>query len=144
MALFTDHLQHDPPSWFTGWRGVVARLDLMTGSEPATPGKFPPAFMDRKATQSARNVVLDWPARKVVLARGAPVQSGAIGFPTRAIAGLKNRLGCDLNRVQQALRRSARAVKRDLARRAFYQVDGKMLDHRTTGIAHRLGGQIDV
>jgi hypothetical protein len=116
----------------------------MTGPEPATPGKFPPAFMDRKATRSARDGVLGWPARKAVLARGAPVQSGAIGFLTRAIAGLQNRLGCDLNCMQQALRRSARAVKRDLARRAFYQVDGKMLDHRAAGIARGLGGQIDV
>ena len=36
-ALFTDLIQHFPKDWFTGWRALVARLDLMTADEPAVP-----------------------------------------------------------------------------------------------------------
>ena len=35
--LFTDLIQLFPPGWFGGWREIVARLDLMTESEPAVP-----------------------------------------------------------------------------------------------------------
>ncbi len=33
-VLFTDLLQQFPPGWFTGWRALVARLDLMTQPQP--------------------------------------------------------------------------------------------------------------
>ena len=36
-ALFTDLLQQFPAGAFSGWRAVVAKLDLMTGAEPSVP-----------------------------------------------------------------------------------------------------------
>lgn len=43
-VLFTDLIQQFPVSLFSSWRGLVAKLDLMTGSEPSVPRKFRIAF----------------------------------------------------------------------------------------------------
>jgi hypothetical protein len=87
-VLFTDLIQHFPKDWFRGWRALVARLDLMTGSEPAVPRKFRLAFTDRSAARAAIQRVLDWPARKIVFAHGAPVEGDARAFLVRAFAWL--------------------------------------------------------
>src|SRR3977135_3479123 len=39
-VLFTDLIQQLPANSFSGWRALVAKLDLMTGSEPSVPRKF--------------------------------------------------------------------------------------------------------
>ena len=89
-VLFTDLIQHFPDGWFTGWRALVARLDRMTGPEPAVPRKFRLAFTDRAAARSAMRRVLEWPARTIVMAHGAPVTRDAPGFLRRAFAWLKH------------------------------------------------------
>jgi hypothetical protein len=87
-VLFTDLIQHFPPDWFQGWRALVARLDLMTGPEPTVPRKFGLAFTDRAAARLAVRRILGWPARKVIFAHGAPVESDAPAFLARAFAWL--------------------------------------------------------
>ena len=52
-VLFTDLIQQFPSNWFSGWRSTVARLDLMTESEPAVPRKFRFMFRERRAARSA-------------------------------------------------------------------------------------------
>ena len=47
-VIFTDLVQHFRPGWFTGWRALVARLDLMVADEPSVPRKFRLAFTDRQ------------------------------------------------------------------------------------------------
>lgn len=83
-AVFTDLLQQFPKGWFTGWRALVARLDLMTTAEPAVPRKFRLAFTDRAAARSAIGEILDWPVEKVVVAHGAPVTENGRAFLKRA------------------------------------------------------------
>ena len=75
--LFTDLIQHFPRGWFAGWRAVVARLDGMTAPEPRVPRKFRYAFSDRSAARSAVRRIPDWPAEKLVIAHGPPVEQDA-------------------------------------------------------------------
>jgi hypothetical protein len=87
-VLFTDLLQQFPPGWFRGWRALAARLDLMTGPEPAVPRKFRAAFVDRRAARAALARVLAWPSSKVVMAHGRPVEREGQAFIARAFRWL--------------------------------------------------------
>jgi hypothetical protein len=87
-TIFTDLVQHFGPGWFTGWRAVVARLDLMTGAEPEVPRKFRVAFVDRRAARMALEQILAWPTRQVVMAHAPPVESDGQAFIARAFRWL--------------------------------------------------------
>jgi len=76
-AIFVDLLQALPPGWFRGWRGWVAKLDLMQEPQPTVPRKFRMAFRDRAAARASLAPVLDWPAERLVIAHGAPMAQGA-------------------------------------------------------------------
>lgn len=82
-ALFCDLLQGMPPGWFTGWRAVIAKADLMTGDVPRVPRKFRLA-MRRKAARPVLERILDWPVERVVMAHGTPVEEGGRDFLRRA------------------------------------------------------------
>ena len=71
--IFTDLIQHFEPGWFTGWRALVARLDLMTAPEPTVPRKFRIAFVDRDAARAALHRILAWPAEKLLMAHARPI-----------------------------------------------------------------------
>ncbi|MFC5373523.1 DUF4336 domain-containing protein [Brevundimonas faecalis] len=87
-AIFADLLQQLPRGWFKGWRAFVARLDLMTAAEPATPRKFRVAFTDRGAARDSLRRILAWPTEKVIMAHGPPVTDDARAFLRRAFRWL--------------------------------------------------------
>lgn len=87
-ALFADLLQQLPNNWFSGWRAVVAKLDLMVGAEPTVPRKFRAAFVERRAAQRALKKILSWPTQKVLMAHGQPVSEGGKVFLARAFRWL--------------------------------------------------------
>ncbi len=87
-VLFTDLIQHFSPTWFTGWRAVVARLDLMAASEPQTPRKFRNAFVGRRAARAAIARILAWPAEKVLMAHAAPIEADGQAFIERTFRWL--------------------------------------------------------
>ena len=87
-ALFTDLIQHFPPNWFTGWRAMVARLDLMAGPQPQVPRKFRVAFVDRRAARAALWRILAWPVERVLMAHAAPVETDGRAFLRRAFRWL--------------------------------------------------------
>lgn len=87
-VLFTDLLQQMPPNWYSGWRALIARMDLMTAPEPSVPRKFRMAIADRSAAKSALEQVLEWPIKQVVMAHGTPVTDDANAFLRRAFAWL--------------------------------------------------------
>jgi sirohydrochlorin ferrochelatase len=87
-AIFTDLIQHFSPTWFSGWRAVVARLDLMTGPEPQVPRKFRAAFTNRRAARAAVQRILAWPAKRVVMAHAAPIEDKGQAFIARAFRWL--------------------------------------------------------
>jgi sirohydrochlorin ferrochelatase len=87
-AIFTDLIQHFGPTWFSGWRAIVARLDLMAGPEPAVPRKFRTAFTNRRAARAAVQRILAWPAKRVVMAHAAPIEDEGQAFIARAFRWL--------------------------------------------------------
>ena len=87
-VIFTDLIQHFSPAAFTGWRAMVARLDLMTAPQPEVPHKFRTAFVGRRAARAALARILAWPARKVVMAHAPPVQADGRAFIARTFRWL--------------------------------------------------------
>jgi hypothetical protein len=87
-AIFTDLLQQFPSDWFSGWRLLIARLDLMVAGEPTVPRKFRLAFTDRTAAREAVARILAWPTDKVLIAHGAPVTADGQAFLRRAFRWL--------------------------------------------------------
>jgi hypothetical protein len=79
-VLFVDLLQQFAPGWFSGWRSVVAKLDLMTVPQATVPRKFRLAFRDRRAARVAVGRILDWPTKKVLMAHGRPIDSDGQTF----------------------------------------------------------------
>jgi len=87
-VLFTDLIQQLPAGLFFGWRALVAKLDLMTGPEPSVPRKFRLAFINRHAARDSLRRIFAWPAQKVLMAHGAPVEKDAPAFLRRAFGWL--------------------------------------------------------
>lgn len=88
-VLFADLIQQLDPATLTGWRKLIARLDLMTGPAPQTPRKFRLAFTDRKAARAALARITAWPARRVLMAHAPPVMEDGQAFLTRTFAWLR-------------------------------------------------------
>lgn len=88
-ALFTDLLQQIPAASLSGWRATIARLDRMTGPEPAVPRKFRLAQVNRAEGRRAVERILAWPVQRVVMAHGTPVLQDAPAFLRRAFAWLR-------------------------------------------------------
>jgi hypothetical protein len=87
-VLFTDLIQQLPMNLFSGWRALVAKLDLMVGPEPSVPRKFRLAFVNRRAARDSLRRILDWPAEKVLMAHGAPVEKNGQALLRRTFARL--------------------------------------------------------
>lgn len=87
-VLFTDLLQQLPQGWFSGWRALVARLDGMSGNEPAVPRKFRVAMTDKEAARRNVERLFDWPVQQVIMAHGQPVTRDAACFLRRAFKWL--------------------------------------------------------
>lgn len=87
-AIFTDLIQHLDPTELTGWRALVARLDLMVGPRPETPRKFRWAFFNRGAARMAIRQALAWPTERVVMAHAAPIEADGRAFLSRVFGWL--------------------------------------------------------
>jgi hypothetical protein len=87
-VLFTDLIQQLPVNLISGWRAVVAKLDLMMEREPSVPRKFRFAFTNRRAARESLEHVLAWPAEKVLMAHGTPVEKDARAYLRRAFGWL--------------------------------------------------------
>ncbi|SMY07461.1 DUF4336 domain-containing protein [Flavimaricola marinus] len=83
-VLVTDLIQQMPQGWYSGWRAIVAKLDLMVASEPTVPRKFRMAFKNKPAARKAVAEILEWPAEAVLMAHAPPVRSDARAFLKRA------------------------------------------------------------
>lgn len=83
--LVTDILQNLPGNWFRGWRGLVARADLMLGDKSQVPRKFRlGALGQRAALKAAVAQMLEWPVERVVMAHGTPVTRDGQAFLRQA------------------------------------------------------------
>jgi hypothetical protein len=79
-ALFCDLIQNFPRDWFTGWRGVVARLDGIVAPRPGAPRDWRASFIRRAPAKRALARVLAWQAQHVVIAHGDMPGDGAAAF----------------------------------------------------------------
>lgn len=75
-AIFTDLIQQFDAGWFKGWRGLVAKLDLMTAPEPTVPRKYRMAFRDRTMARKALQQIMAWPTEAVLAAHATPIRHG--------------------------------------------------------------------
>lgn len=87
-VIFTDLIQQFPSDWFSGWRSIVAKWDLMLRQEPSVPRKFRAAFTDRRAARASLERILAWPAEKVLMAHGTPVATDGQAFLRHAFRWL--------------------------------------------------------
>lgn len=87
-VLFTDLIQQFPKGWFSGWRAIVAKLDLMVSAEPSVPHKFRLAFTNRRAARVGLAKILAWPAKNVLMAHGTPIEKDGRAFIARAFGWL--------------------------------------------------------
>jgi hypothetical protein len=55
-VLFADLIQQLPVNLISGWRSVVAKLDLMTEHEPSAGNKFA-IPIDRRLNSNQRNTI---------------------------------------------------------------------------------------
>ncbi len=87
-TLFTDLIQQFPSGWFSGWRALVAHLDLMVAAEPSVPRKFRVAFTDRHAARHSLQRVLAWPTEQVIMAHGPMITHDGQALLRRAFQWL--------------------------------------------------------
>jgi hypothetical protein len=52
-AIFADLVQNFPPSWFGGWRSVLARLDGICEPNPGAPREWRFTFFNRRAARAS-------------------------------------------------------------------------------------------
>lgn len=90
-AIFTDLIQQFPQGWFSGWRAIIARIDLMQAAEPEVPRKFRVAFTDRDAARRSLQEILKWPTDKVIMAHGPLISNDGQAFLRRAFRWLDSR-----------------------------------------------------
>jgi hypothetical protein len=87
-AIFTDLIQNFPPDWFTGWRGVLARLDGICAPNPGAPREWRAAFFNRRAARASLAAILSWPIERVLMAHGEPVTADGLAFVRRSFGWL--------------------------------------------------------
>ena len=86
--LITDLVQHFEPNWFSGWRSLVAKLDLLSAQQPEVPRKFRVAFYDRQHARKAVDEALRWPIERVIMAHAPPILANGTEFVRRAFRWL--------------------------------------------------------
>jgi hypothetical protein len=78
-ALFADLIENFHPHWFTGWRGLLARLDGIVIPHPGAPREWRLTF-NRERARAALARILAWRPEQVVVAHGEIVRTGGTAF----------------------------------------------------------------
>ncbi len=76
-AIFGDLIQRFPDEAATGWKGLLLRLDGLVGRHGSTPRDWRLSFLSRNAARAARQKVLDWEPKRLLIAHGECVGSDA-------------------------------------------------------------------
>jgi hypothetical protein len=87
-AIFADLVQNFPPGWFTGWRGILARLDGIVAADYGAPREWRASFWRRRLARDSLNRILDWPIEKVLIAHGDCAEKDGAAFVRRAFSWL--------------------------------------------------------
>jgi hypothetical protein len=85
-AIIGDLVQRLDPSWATGWKGVLMRLDGLVGEQGSTPREWRASFLRRASARAARAQVLAWAPDRLVIAHGTCARENATPILARALA----------------------------------------------------------
>lgn len=85
-AILTDLVQRFDPASLRPWWRVAMTLDGLVGPEGSTPREWRLSFWDRTAARRARQHVLDWDPRRVIIAHGAWIREEGRAVLARALA----------------------------------------------------------
>lgn len=88
-AIFADLIENFPRGWFTGWRGIVARLDGIVAPHPGAPREWRLSFVNRRRARAALARIEAWGAERVVLAHGGMARSDGAAFIHNAFRWLR-------------------------------------------------------
>jgi hypothetical protein len=87
-ALVADLVQRFDPQTTRGWKGLLMRLDGLVGERGSTPREWRACYWNRRAGRAARDAVLDWNPRRLVVAHGLCAETGARDVLADALAWL--------------------------------------------------------
>jgi hypothetical protein len=85
-AIIGDLIQRHAEENMSGWRGKLMQLDSLVGNHGSTPREWRASFLKRKPARSARQTVLDWKPRRLLIAHGACAQTGATQIIEEALS----------------------------------------------------------
>ncbi len=85
-AIVCDLIQRHPEAAMTGWRGMLMRLDSLVGENGSTPREWRASFLRRSKARAAREKVLNWKPKRLLIAHGECAQTGATEIIDRALA----------------------------------------------------------
>lgn len=69
-VIFTDLIQRHDPATVHGWRRLFMRLDGLVGPDGSTPREWRLSFWNRRAARAAKQKVLGWNPRHLIIAHG--------------------------------------------------------------------------
>jgi len=84
-VIIGDLVQRFPEAKISGWRGMVMRLDGLVGERGSTPREWRASFLRRRPARAARDRVLSWHAKRLLIAHGYCSQNDATAILTRAL-----------------------------------------------------------
>lgn len=85
-AIFTDLVQRFDPASLRSWQRLYMRFDGLVGPNGSTPREWRLSFWNRAAARRAKQTVLDWNPRRVIIAHGEWVRDDGRAVLARALA----------------------------------------------------------
>lgn len=87
-AIVCDLIQRHAEQNMSGWRGMLMRLDSLVGKNGSTPREWRASFLRRGPARAARQKVLDWQPKRLLIAHGECAQTGAMEIIEKALVWL--------------------------------------------------------
>lgn len=85
-AIFGDLIQRFSEEAFTGWKRLALQLGGVLGQQGSTPRDWRLSFLSRAAARAARQTVLDWKPRQLLIAHGDCATTGATEVIANALS----------------------------------------------------------
>ncbi|MDH3199400.1 MAG: hypothetical protein OEM15_00770 [Myxococcales bacterium] len=76
-TLVCDLIQKLDESAFSGWRRWAMKLDGLLGPDGSTPREWRATFTNRNAARAARDTILGWNPKQLILAHGPVFEQDA-------------------------------------------------------------------
>jgi len=79
-AIFADLIENFRPSWFSGWKGWLARMDGIVMPHGGAPREWRLSFLNRTLARQRLARIIAWDAEKVVMAHGEMTRENGAAF----------------------------------------------------------------